>query len=139
MIKFPAVARKLNFVSQSITTEIQGIEISGIIVWTVLRSDDGPLKAYSMLGSELEKPDAYHTNSKLVAMANAICRSRIANSTIDNVITQRKEIRDTLLRELLDIVKGWGIWIETIEITDVKILSSSLFTNLQSKFREQQK
>jgi len=40
---------------------------------------------------------------------------------------------------MLDVVKGWGVWIETIEITDVKILSSSLFKDMQSKFREEQK
>merc|ERR1712072_775227 len=34
-----------------------------------------------------------------------------------------------------EIVSGWGIWLETVEITDVKILSSSLFNNLQQPFR----
>eukprot|EP00341_Mesodinium_pulex_P003194 CAMPEP_0116899126 /NCGR_PEP_ID=MMETSP0467-20121206/7750_1 /TAXON_ID=283647 /ORGANISM="Mesodinium pulex, Strain SPMC105" /LENGTH=87 /DNA_ID=CAMNT_0004571745 /DNA_START=576 /DNA_END=839 /DNA_ORIENTATION=+ len=48
-------------------------------------------------------------------------------------------IRETLNKEMLDVVKGWGVWIETIEITDVKILSSSLFKDMQSKFREEQK
>ena len=36
------------------------------------------------------------------------------------------------------ITKGWGVWLETIEITDVKILSGSLFTDLQTTFREDQ-
>lgn len=34
------------------------------------------------------------------------------------------------------MVKGWGVWLETVEITDVKILSGSLFRNLQTEFRE---
>lgn len=33
-------------------------------------------------------------------------------------------------------VKGWGIWLETVEITDVRIASGTLFSNLQSEFRE---
>lgn len=40
---------------------------------------------------------------------------------------------------MTDVVRGWGVWVEAIEITDVKILSSSLFSNMQSKFREDQK
>jgi len=38
-----------------------------------------------------------------------------------------------------EVVAGWGVWLETIEITDVKVLSRSLFQNMQSRFREQQK
>jgi len=48
-------------------------------------------------------------------------------------------IRNALKKEMWEVVKGWGVWVETIEITDVKILSSSLFKDLQSKFREEQK
>lgn len=38
-----------------------------------------------------------------------------------------------------DQVKGWGVWLETVEITDIKILSGSLFKDLQARFREQEK
>jgi len=34
------------------------------------------------------------------------------------------------------ILTGWGIWLETIEIQDVKIASSSLFKHMQTEFRE---
>jgi len=37
--------------------------------------------------------------------------------------------------EVLEITKGWGIWIETVEITDVRIMSTSLFKNMQAEFR----
>lgn len=36
-----------------------------------------------------------------------------------------------------EVVKGWGVHLETVEVTDVRILSSSLFANMQTKFREQ--
>merc|ERR1711976_437053 len=44
-----------------------------------------------------------------------------------------------LKTEINTTVKGWGVWIETIEITDVNILSNALFTNLQTEFRESQR
>jgi len=34
------------------------------------------------------------------------------------------------------VTEGWGVWLETIEITDVKILSKKLFDDLQVTFLE---
>jgi len=90
------------------------------------------------MGRCLKDSTPYDANEKLVSMANAIVRNCIANSTIDAIITNRQLIRKALKAEMFDVVKGWGVWVETIEITDVKILSGSLFKNLQSKFREEQ-
>jgi hypothetical protein len=28
------------------------------------------------------------------------------------------------------VVKGWGVWLETVEITDVQVMSGSLFKDL---------
>lgn len=39
---------------------------------------------------------------------------------------------------MTEVVQGWGVWLETIEITDVKILSGSLFKDMQCTFREDQ-
>lgn len=40
---------------------------------------------------------------------------------------------------MFEVVKGWGVWLETIEITDVKISSGSLFKDLQANYRENMK
>ena len=66
-------------------------------------------------------------------------RHRIANSTIDNILIKRDEIRNEIRSEMQSIVNGWGVWLESVEITDVRILSSSLFQNLQTEFREEQR
>jgi hypothetical protein len=34
------------------------------------------------------------------------------------------------------VTTGWGVWLETVEITDVKICSGTLFRDLQCKFRK---
>lgn len=72
-------------------------------------------------------------------MAGAVVRNRIANSTIDQIIKNRQALREAINEEMTEVVKGWGVWLETIEITDVKILSSNLFKDMQTQFREQQK
>jgi len=71
-------------------------------------------------------------------MASAIVRNCIANSTIDEIIKNRQQLREAINKEMTEVVQGWGVWLETIEITDVKILSSSLFKNMQCTFREDQ-
>jgi hypothetical protein len=38
--------------------------------------------------------------------------------------------------DLKDQFKGWGIWLETVEITEVKISSDRLFKDLQAEFRQ---
>jgi len=66
-------------------------------------------------------------------------RDRIANSTIEDILTNRKKMREAIRNEIFEVVKGWGMWIETIEITDVKIMSEALFRDMQNKFREESK
>ena len=38
---------------------------------------------------------------------------------------------------MTEVVKGWGVHLATVEVTDLKILSSSLFKDMQAKFREE--
>ena len=70
-------------------------------------------------------------------MASAVVRSCIANSSIHEMMTNRKLLRDAIHKEMFDVVKGWGVWLETIEITGVVICSASLFKDLQTNYREQ--
>jgi len=118
---------------------MQGLEVSGMIVWSIYRTEDGPMRAYKNLGESLMDLNSVTANEKLVSMCGAIVRNCIANSTINEILTNRAMIRKAVREGVSEVVKGWGMWIETIEVTDVKILSSSLFADLQCKFREEQK
>jgi len=69
-------------------------------------------------------------------MAVAIIRDRIANLTINDILKNRSKLRGGVKEEMQKILTGWGIWLETCEIQDVKISSRSLFANLQTEFRE---
>lgn len=71
-------------------------------------------------------------------MASAVMRNRIANIKVNDVLTNRQMLRKAVREEISKVVTGWGVWLETVEITDVKIMSGSLFKNLQCKFREDQ-
>ena len=114
---------------------MQGVRVSGMLVWTVNRMGDGPFNAYKNLG-DISSGDPRTANDSLVSMSSAVVRSCIANSTIQEMITNRKLLREAIHKEMFEVVKGWGVWLETIEITGVTICSSSLFKDLQTNYRE---
>ena len=76
-------------------------------------------------------------NRNVQAMCESVLRSLIANSTLDEVLRNRNHLKDSIKNELKDQLKGWGIWLETVEITEVKISSERLFKDLQAEFRQE--
>jgi regulator of protease activity HflC (stomatin/prohibitin superfamily) len=63
-------------------------------------------------------------------MAVSIIRDRIANMTINDILKNRQKLRNGVKDEIQKVITGWGIWLETCEVVDVKISSGSLFKNL---------
>lgn len=106
-----------------------------MLVWTIYRNDDGPFRAYKALGSDLRSQNPRTANENLEAKASSIVRTEIANTTIKEILRNREKLRQRIKAEMQD-VQGWGIWIETIEITQVLISSTTLFRDLQSEFRQ---
>jgi len=47
-------------------------------------------------------------------------------------MTDRTILRDTIRKEIGSIIRSWGVWIETVEITNVEICSDALFKNMQT-------
>ena len=137
--KFPARIFKASFSTENVTIEMQGVKVSGILVWSINRIGDGPFNAYKNLGPDLSTENPEHANDTLVSMSSAIVRNCIANSTIEQMLRERSKVCQAIKKEMFDVVKGWGVWLETVEITDVVISSGSLFKDLQADFREKMK
>ena len=70
-------------------------------------------------------------------MCESVLRNLIANSSLDEVLKNRNHLRDNMKNDLKDQFKGWGIWLETVEITEVTISSERLFKDLQAEFRQE--
>jgi len=137
LAKFPSTLNKVSFKAQQVTKEKQGVEVSGFIVWVVNRIADGPFKAYKHLGG-LTGDGLSNANSQLKLMAESVVRSQVAKISIEEAMTKREAIREAVRTAMQDVVKGWGVWIETVEVTDVRVMSKILFENLQTEFREKQ-
>jgi regulator of protease activity HflC (stomatin/prohibitin superfamily) len=129
-ITFPSQLNQVNFNALQVTSEMQGVEVAGMIIWSIYREEDGPFKCYKSFGVDLQQPVPKVANDKLQSMAVSIVRDRIANMTIDEILKNRQKLRDGVKSEIQKLLTGWGMWLETCEIQDVKISSGSLFKNL---------
>jgi len=108
-----------------------------VLIWSVYREEDGPFRCYKSFGEDLmTKSGPRVANQKLENMAVSIIRDRIANMTINDILKNRQKLRNGVKDEMQKVITGWGIWLETCEVVDVKIASRSLFNNLQTEFRE---
>ena len=138
-VKFPSKIHKVNFNAQQVTKEMQGVEVSGVILWSINPKNDLPFKAVMYLGKDLTKSNAQTAKDNLAEMCAAIVSHNVANSTIDEVVKNRDLLRNSITKGISSLIEGWGCLVESVEITDVRILSSSLFKNLQVNYREEQR
>lgn len=137
VVRFPSLLNKVTFSAQQVTQEFSGVEVSGFIIWVINREDEGPFKAYKHIKNiSGDITEDSEINQHLRSMAESLVRHQIANLEITDVIKQREIVRNSIREGIQEVVKGFGIWLETVEITDVKILSTSLFEDLQTPFRQ---
>lgn len=135
VVRLPASIHKVTISAQQVSKEMQGVEVSGFIVWTVNRVGDGPLKCYKYLQGLSEK-GLNDAASQIKGMAESIIRHQVANLQLNEVIANREILREKVRADMHSVVQGWGIWLETVEVTDVRVLSQSVFDDLQTEFRQ---
>ena len=69
-------------------------------------------------------------------MTVSVIRDKIANSSIDELLKNREKLRSGIKKDLQPKLNEWGMWLETVEISDVNIASNSLFSNMQAETKE---
>lgn len=139
----PTTVQRLHFVADQITQEKVGVKVTGIAVYRIAE----PLIASRMLNFSFPE----RAQEKLAEMLEEMCvgasRRLIANLTVEQCLTRRKDALSTeLVREIAPVVggegrmedvtdRGWGVVVDTIEIQDVRVLSGQVFSNMQARFR----
>jgi regulator of protease activity HflC (stomatin/prohibitin superfamily) len=56
-------------------------------------------------------------NASVKTMCESIVRNQLANCTLDQVLRNRHLVRDQMKEDLEKQLTGWGIWLETVELT----------------------
>jgi regulator of protease activity HflC (stomatin/prohibitin superfamily) len=128
----PSSAQNIAFAADQITAENQGVEVAGFAVWKIT----DPEKSTACFNFSDSAAAMAAINENLRNVVESAIRHQVANMTIEDTLRKRGTIIVQLKNELAYIAGAWGLLIETIEIRNVKVLSSQLFSQMQAAFRE---
>lgn len=139
-VKFSSNVHKVEWKAQEMTNQRAGVEVKGFALWTVYRPSkddpDGPFRAYKSIPG-LSEGRATAGNEYVKQLTESIIRDCVANMSIMDVMQRRDHMRTSVRTKITPQLKGWGIWLETVEITDCRISSQSLFEDMQCLGTEQ--
>ena len=139
----PTTLQRIEFTADQVTKERVGVAVTGIAVYRIAE----PLLAYRVLNFTYSEAASEKLAATLREMFIGAARRLIANLTLEECLTRRKEaIAGFLMQEIAPVVggegsphdrttKGWGVVIDTIEIQSVRIESQAVFAHLQAPFR----
>ncbi len=140
----PAAMQTIGVVANCITKEKQGINILAYLQWQI----NDFAKAYKKLDfSELRDPLGI-VNAQLREQAEAAIKDKIATMSVEEVLTDKAPIIKELTNRLKAVAEGersendstdegLGIKITTVQIREAIVSSESLWTDLQSPFRNE--
>ncbi len=132
-IHVPAYVQRLKFLTDNANIHYQGIEIQGYASWRI--NPQSPEKSLSTLDFFNENDPMAKTNEELKTICIEAVRHVIANMTIDDALKKKDDIADRLFVQLKSIEDKWGIVFDQVGIEQVRIMSDTLFQDLQSEFR----
>jgi regulator of protease activity HflC (stomatin/prohibitin superfamily) len=141
----PTSIQRLQFSADQVTSEKVGVQVTGLAVYRIA----DPLVAFRMLNFSFPERAQEKLAELLREMFVGAARRLVANMSVEECLSKRKEgIASELMREIAPVVAGrgkledqtdagWGVIIDTIEIQDVRVLSSTVFENMQARFRRE--
>jgi regulator of protease activity HflC (stomatin/prohibitin superfamily) len=139
----PTTLQRIEFTADQITREHVGVVVTGIAVYRIAE----PLLAFRVLNFTYGEAASEKLGATLREMFIGAVRRLVANLSLDECLTRRKEtIAGYLMQEIAPVVggegspldttgKGWGVVIDTIEIQQVRIQSQQVFEHLQAPYR----
>ncbi|EGR30512.1 spfh domain band 7 family protein [Ichthyophthirius multifiliis] len=128
VVRFPSSINKVEFTAENATREMQGIQVKGFAIWEVNSYGDGPFNCYKY-------SQGGTANDNVRTMCESILRNTIANNSLKDVLTDRDLLREQMKGEIQTQINKWGMYCSTIEITQVRISSKSLFEDMQAEIR----
>lgn len=141
----PTTVQRLHFVADQVTSEKVGVQVTGVAVYRIAE----PLIAFRMLNFSYPERAQEKLSSMMGEMFIGATRRLVANLTVEQCLTRRKDaIAQELMREIAPVVggtgrpedrtqRGWGVVVDSIEIQDVRVMSAAVFANMQARFRQE--
>ncbi|MEM9488886.1 MAG: SPFH domain-containing protein, partial [Myxococcota bacterium] len=139
----PTTINRLQFTADQVTLEKVGVQVTGLAVYRIVE----PEITFRMLNFSFSERASEKLASVLREMFVGATRRHVANLTVEQVITQRKDaIASELMTELAPVMRGngepgdstesgWGVVLDTVEVQDVRVLSETVFRDMQAEYR----
>ena len=120
------------------------MKVTGVAVYRIA----DPLIAFRMLNFSYPERAQQKLSEMLEEMFIGAVRRLVANLTVEQCLTRRKDaLGAELMKEIAPVVsgtgrpedktqRGWGVVIDSIEIQDVRVMSAQVFANMQARFRQ---
>lgn len=160
-LKVPGCLRDINFVADQITKEKQGVRVQGFMAYKIadfekayqnLDLKSGVIRTLPKIEENAKNKDYEAKNREAVTrldpndplaktdeilrrLAESVVRHEISNKTLDQMITEREVVVQSMREQVLATVTEWGLSVDTIEFAEVWIRSRELFENLQADYR----
>lgn len=134
-LRIPASVQTLEFATDNANIHFQGLGIEGFAAWQIDAQD--PVKALTTLDLFDENDPMSRTNHELRTICVEAVRHVIANMTIEDAHRKKEEIALELKRQLQQVEDRWGIVFHQVGIRHVRVMSESVFHDLQAKYRNE--
>ncbi|MCP5499423.1 MAG: hypothetical protein H7A25_05940 [Leptospiraceae bacterium] len=134
----PAAMQTIGVVANCISKEKQGINILAYVQWQI---DDFSI-AYKKLDLSNSNDPLGIVNAQLREQAEAAIKDKIATMSVEEVLTDKAPVIEELTSRLSRVAEGkegLGIKIITVQIREALVSSASLWNDLQSPYRNEQK
>ncbi|HYW82292.1 MAG TPA: SPFH domain-containing protein, partial [Spirochaetia bacterium] len=133
-IRIPASVQTLRFSTDNANQDYQGIGIEGYANWRI--DPAHPETAIHTLDFFDENDPMARTNAGLRTICVEAVRHVISNMGVDDALKKKDTIAARLRSQLEEVERTWGIIFDQVGIEKVRIMSSRLFEQLQSQFRD---
>lgn len=137
-IVVPAAMQTIGVVANCISKEKQGLNILAYVQWQIA---DFSI-AYKKLDISNSNDPLGIVNAQLREQAEAAIKDKIATMSVEEVLTDKAPIIEELTHRLSRVAEGkegLGIKIITVQIREALVSSVSLWNDLQSPFRNEQR
>jgi hypothetical protein len=142
----PAAMQTIGVVANCISKEKQGINVLAYVQWQI---HDFSI-AYKKLDFSDSQDPLGIVNAQLREQAEAAIKDKIATMSVEEVLTDKEPIIEELTTRLKQVAEsqnqgkgeaeqGLGIKIATVQIREAIVSSATLWQDLQSPYRHEQK
>jgi hypothetical protein len=133
VVRFPSSIQRIEFGTDNISSENQGVLVEG---WACWRVSDPKLALQKLDFSDRDNP-MLATSKTLAIECAGIMKGLISVKTVNDLLKRREDLIDRLHEKLKPTEQRWGISFDEIGVSEVQILSQEVFDNLQRPYRNE--